>query len=70
MTCQIVRGTMERVKQRDREGRRCLLLMETVGKVLMSDTPCSIMHRKFGSGLPGHLEEEFLCKAQELEWIV
>lgn len=44
--------------------------METVGEVLMSDTPCSSMHRKFGSGLPGHLEEEFLCKAQELEWIV
>lgn len=32
---------MERVKQKDREGRRCLLLMETVGKVLMSDTPAA-----------------------------
>lgn len=69
VTCQVMRGTMQSKPKRDREGS--LLLMERVGKVLMSDLPTpSITHSKFGSGLCGHLEEEFLCKAKALEWIV
>lgn len=54
--CQIVRDTMERVKQRAM-GKKEFAFNGHSWKVLMSDTPSSITHGKFGSGLRGHLEK-------------
>lgn len=68
MTCQIVKDTMERVKQGGM-GKEEFAFNGDRWKVLMSDTPssthtASLMWTSWPSG------EEFLCKAQELEWIV
>lgn len=55
MTCQIVRDTMERVKQGGM-GRKEFAFNGDSWKVLMSDTPSSITHSKFGSGLRDRLK--------------
>lgn len=56
MTCQIVKDTMKRVKQGGM-GKEEFAFNGDRWKVLMSDTPSSITHSKFGSGLHGHLEK-------------
>lgn len=56
MTGQIVKDTMERVKQGGM-GKEEFAFNGDRWEVLMSDTPSSITHSRFGSGLHGHLEK-------------